>query len=63
MVYDPATGDFQQFLENIWQVFASHQQLKPNAIKLQSYLPQHDILRLMAEEIDLQDWRGKLTVS
>jgi hypothetical protein len=58
MKFNPQTDDFQIFLNNLWNLFISHQQLKPGAVKLQSYLSHHDILRIMAEEINLADWQS-----
>lgn len=55
--YNSESDDFQQFLNQLWTLFTNHQQLKPGAVKLQSYLSQQDILRIMAEEINLQDWQ------
>lgn len=49
--------EFQIFINNIWNLFINHNQLKPGAVKLQTLISNTDILRIMAEEINLSDWR------
>lgn len=49
--------DFQGFLNQIWTVFATHEQLKPSTAKILSLIPQVDALRIIAEEINLEDFR------
>lgn len=55
VTYDDSM-EFQTFLDRIWHVITSHNQLKPGAAKLRSLLSQNDTLRLLAEETDLSEW-------
>ena len=47
---------FNDFLDEIWKFIFAADQLKAGAIKLKSSLPISDIYRLLAEEIDLEDF-------
>ena len=49
--------EFQNFINNIWSIFISHNQLKPGAVKLQALVSHTDILRIIAEEINLSEWK------
>jgi hypothetical protein len=49
--------DFQSFINQVWQVFSTHEQLKATAIKILTLVPQNDALRIIAEEINLSEWR------
>ncbi|SDC68663.1 hypothetical protein [Williamwhitmania taraxaci] len=49
-------GDFQSFINTLWNLFCTHQQLKPGAAKLQTLLSSADIMRLMAEEVEPSEW-------
>jgi hypothetical protein len=48
--------DFQNFINEIWKIFVTHEQLKPSALKIVSMISQEDALRIIAEEIVLNDW-------
>lgn len=48
--------NFQGFVNQIWIVFSSHEQLRPSTAKILTLLPQTDLLRLIAEEINLEDF-------
>lgn len=47
---------FNDFLDEIWKFIFATDQLKAGVIKLKSSLPMSDIYRLLAEEIDLEDF-------
>ena len=49
--------DFQDFITNIWKLFSTHEQLKPSTVKILTLVSQMDALRIMAEEINLSEWR------
>lgn len=53
------TIEFQNFIETIWNVFINHNQLKPGTVKLKTLISKTDILRIIAEEIDLSEWNQK----
>jgi len=44
------------FVERIWFVVSSHQQLKATAVQLKGILPESDIKLLLAREIDLSQF-------
>lgn len=48
---------FQQFINNIWQLCFTHEQLKPFTVKILTIISQVDALRIIAEEINLDEWR------
>jgi len=49
--------DFQVFITSIWQLFSTHEQLKPGTLKILTLISQIDALRIIAEEIDLIEWK------
>lgn len=49
--------DFQSFISQIWKLFSTHEQLKPSSIKILTLVSQIDALRIMAEEINLSEWK------
>lgn len=49
--------NFQAFISSIWQLCSSHDQLKPGAAKILTLVSQVDVLRIIAEEIVLEEWR------
>jgi hypothetical protein len=51
------TTVFQEFLSGIWQLSANHEQLKPLVIKILTLVSQVDALRIMAEEIRINEWK------
>ena len=53
--YSEANG-FQNFIYQVWSVFSTHEQLKPGTAKILSLVSQTDALRIIAEEINLEDW-------
>jgi hypothetical protein len=55
ITYDSKIG-FQVLVDSIWSMLSNQSQLKPGAAKLKSLIPEQDILRIIAEEIDLADW-------
>ncbi len=53
--FNPQT-DFTAFLEHIWLISHSHEQLKSITIQILSLINKSDALIIMAEEIDLNDF-------
>ena len=49
--------DFQDFINKIWKLFSTHEQLKPSTVKILTLISQVDALRIIAEEINLKEWR------
>jgi hypothetical protein len=49
--------DFQGFIISIWQLCSTHEQLKPGTVKILTLVSQIDALRIIAEEINLDEWR------
>jgi hypothetical protein len=49
--------DFQNFINNIWKLLSTHDQLKPSTVKILTLVSQVDALRIIAEEISLNEWR------
>ncbi len=51
-------GDnFQYFVNKIWEIFKTHEQLKPSTFKILSLISEADAQRIIAEEILLNDWQ------
>jgi hypothetical protein len=48
---------FQEFINNIWQVCSTNEQLKPATVKILTLVSRVDTLRIIAEEINLDEWR------
>ena len=48
--------DFQGFIQKIWTIFATHEQLKPSAMKILTLVSQSDAVRIIAMEIELGEW-------
>lgn len=48
--------DFQAFINSIWSVCITHEQLKPGAIKVLTLVTQADVIRIIAEDIVLSEW-------
>ncbi len=52
------SGDnFQSFVNKIWDIFKTHEQLKPSTIKILSLISEADAQRIIAEEIELGNWQ------
>lgn len=49
--------DFQDFINKIWNLFSTHEQLKPSMVKILTLVSQVDALRIIAEEINIVEWR------
>jgi len=49
--------NFQEFISSIWQLCSTHEQLKPGTIKILTLISQIDTLRIIAEQINLNEWR------
>lgn len=49
--------NFQEFINSIWQLCSTHDQLKQGTVKILTLISQIDVLRLIAEEINLVEWR------
>lgn len=49
--------NFQDFVQRIWQLCYNHEQLKQYTVKIASLVSQNDIFRIIAEEINLTEWR------
>lgn len=54
--YDDETG-FQSFINQIWQLFSTHEQLKASTVKVLTLVSQVDALRIISEEIVLVEWK------
>lgn len=48
--------DFQYFINQIWTLFSTHEQLKPSMVTILTLISQVDALRIIAEEIELPEW-------
>lgn len=49
--------DFQEFISKIWSILSTHEQLRPSAAKILTLVSQTDALRIIAEEINLEDFK------
>ena len=49
--------DFQGFVNQIWSVFSTHEQLRASAAKILTLVSQTDALRIIAVEINLEDFK------
>ncbi len=49
--------NFQDFINILWRVFSTHEQLKSTTVSVLTLISQVDALRIMAEEIELTEWR------
>lgn len=56
--YD-TTISLDVFLDRVWSAISRHDQLKSSAARLRSILVPSDVMRLLAEEIDLAEWAPK----
>ncbi|SHH00289.1 hypothetical protein SAMN05444372_112178 [Flavobacterium micromati] len=48
---------FQEFINNIWQFCSTNEQLKPFTVKILTIVSQNDAVRIIAEEIYLDEWK------
>jgi predicted RNA-binding protein with EMAP domain len=49
--------NFQEFILSIWNLCSTHEQLKQGTIKILTLISQIDALRIIAEEIEIVEWR------
>jgi len=49
--------EFQYFINQIWTLFLTHEQLKPSMVTILTLISQVDALRIIAEEIELTEWK------
>ena len=49
--------NFQEFVLSIWKLCSTHEQLKQGTIKILTLISQTDALRIIAEEINIVEWR------
>jgi hypothetical protein len=56
LAYDPA-GGFELFIDRVWQLCTGHEQLRPTVAQLRGLLDTDDIRLILAEEIDLTEFR------
>ena len=49
--------NFQEFIDSVWNLCSTHEQLKQGTIKILTLISQIDVLRIIAEEINLVEWR------
>jgi hypothetical protein len=49
--------NFQDFINGIWKLFSTHEQLKSSTVSVLALVPQVDALRIIADEIELTEWR------
>ncbi|MDG2433066.1 hypothetical protein [Flavobacterium sp.] len=52
-------NNFQDFINQLWTIISTHEQLKPTTIKIHSLLIQPDVIRIIANEIKLEEWGEK----
>ena len=46
----------KEFINQIWAIISTNENLKPSAARLSSILNRSDILLIIAEEIDINDF-------
>ena len=56
LAYDPTAG-FENFIDRVWQLCIRHEQLRPTVAQLRGLLGVEDIRLILAEEIDLTEFR------
>lgn len=49
--------NFQNFINQIWKLFSTHEQLKPSTVNVLALVSQVDAIRLIADEINLEEWK------
>lgn len=49
--------NFQDFINTIWTLFSTHEQLKSSTVSVLTLVSQIDALRIIADEIELTEWR------
>lgn len=49
--------DFESFIRQIWNLFTTHEQSQPSTVQVLSLVSRVDALRIIAEEINLTEWR------
>jgi hypothetical protein len=49
--------EFQYFINQIWTLFSTHEQLKPSMVTVLTLISQVDALRIIADEIELTKWK------
>ncbi len=49
--------NFQNFITQIWKLSSLHEQLKPITVKILTLVSQVDALRIIADEIEITEWR------
>jgi len=49
--------NFQDFIDKIWKLFSTHEQLKASTVSILTLISQVDALRILAEEIELKEWK------
>lgn len=55
--YDSSVS-FDSFVQQIWQLIGQHEQLKAGAVQLRSWLSHQDVILLLAEEINPEDFQA-----
>lgn len=50
-------ANFQNFITQIWKSSSLHEQLKPITVKILTLVSQVDALRIIADEIEITEWR------
>jgi hypothetical protein len=49
--------DFQNFVNQIWDIFSNHEQLKASTVQILALVSKTDAIRIIAVEINLEEWR------
>jgi len=49
--------DFQDFINKIWKLFSTHEQLKSSTVSILTLISQVDALRIIADEIEIKEWK------
>lgn len=49
-------SNFQGFINQIWNLFSTHEQLKSSTVQILTLISQVDALRIISEEINLEEW-------
>ena len=49
--------NFQSFINQIWKLFSTHDQLKSSTVKILTLVSQIDALRIIADEIEITEWK------
>lgn len=51
-------ANFHDFINKIWKLFSTHEQLKSSTVRILTLVSQVDALRIIADEIELKEWKS-----